>query len=236
MDKSQIFALFNQWWDESDDIANDGPWEKDTMIQFAFAGYTAAIASYKAELLKEVGEPFAWLYESKQGHRLVSEQRRTVHAYDSETPLFTSDQVATAILKATKPLEDQLAAAQEEIKASSKDSLRLLESVKYLRGIAEHGEERQQREDETVEQFVLGYVKKLEDQLAKAEQRVAELIPGNGKELSERMKRLATNSVWRYSVDQNKPVDMSDPNIQELFAIIDHLCIGLDSPANGASS
>ena len=77
---------------------------------------------------------------------------------------------------------------------------------------------------------------RLQDQLAKAEQRVAELIPGNGKELSERMKRLATNSVWRYSVDQNKPVDMSDPNIQELFAIIDHLCIGLDSPANGASS
>ena len=74
------------------------------------------------------------------------------------------------------------------------------------------------------------------DQLAKAEQRVAELIPGNGKELSDRMKRLATNSVWRYSADQNKPVDMSDPNIQELFAIIDHLCIGIDSPASGASS
>ena len=74
------------------------------------------------------------------------------------------------------------------------------------------------------------------EQLATAEQRVAGLIPGNGKELSERMKRLATNSVWRYSVDQNKPVDMSDPNIQELFAIIDHLCIGLDSPENGASS
>lgn len=225
-----------------------------------------------ADLLKEVGElvyqvcksdsislSAAWIDVTEQTYNdagLYPEYGRRI--------LYTSDQLATAILKATKPLEDeivkwreasrvkhleaidwagkhqaisyQLAAAQGEIEASSKDSLRLLESVKYLRGIAEHGEERQQREDETVEQFVLGYVKKLEDQLAKAEQRVAELIPGNGKELSERMKRLATNSVWRYSADQNKPVDMSDPNIQELFAIIDHLCIGINSPANGASS
>ena len=277
MDKSQIFALFNQWWDEGDDIANDGPWEKDTMIQFAFAGYTAAIASYKAELLKEAGEPVAFLHQWIEYHpygdtvagepcSAITNDGKPFDKSDTVTPLFTSDQVAAAILKATGPLEKeierlktvpmkyrrmafnaqlqdennelrtQLAAAQEEIKASSKDSLRLLESVKYLRGIAEHGEERQQREDETVEQFVLGYVKKLEDQLAKAEQRIAELIPGNGKELSERMKRLATNSVWRYSANQNKPVDMSDPNIQELFAIIDHLCIGLNSPANGASS
>lgn len=79
-------------------------------------------------------------------------------------------QYGTVTLEMYEALEDQLAAAQEEVEASSKDSLRLLESVKYLRGIAEHGEERQQREDETVEQFVLGYVKKLEDQLAKANQ------------------------------------------------------------------
>ena len=72
--------------------------------------------------------------------------------------------------------------------------------------------------------------------ILKAEHRVAELTSGNGKELSERMKLLATNAVWRYSADQNKPVDMSDHNIQELFALIDHLCIGVDSPANTESS
>lgn len=42
------------------------------------------------------------------------------------------------------------------------DMLRLIETVKYLGGIAEKGEGRQQREDETTEQFVLGYVKRLE--------------------------------------------------------------------------
>lgn len=42
------------------------------------------------------------------------------------------------------------------------DMLRLIETIKYLRGIAERGLGREIREDETIEQFVLGYVKQLE--------------------------------------------------------------------------
>ena len=40
--------------------------------------------------------------------------------------------------------------------------LRLIETIKYVVGIAERGEGRTMRDDETVEQFVLGYVNKLE--------------------------------------------------------------------------
>ena len=93
-------------------------------------------------------------------------------------------------------LRQQLAAAQEEIEASSKDSLRLLESVKYLRGIAEHGEERQQREDETVEQFVLGYVKKLEDQLAKANQ-LRQIAQGRCDGLEEKLAKAEQRAEWQ---------------------------------------
>ena len=112
MDIKEI-ALFNQWWDEGDDIANDGPWEKDTMIQFAFAGYTAAIESYKAELLKEVGEPVLYAEFAEDGGWLGDASEYADHLEEPHA-LFTSDQVAAAILKATNPLEDQLAAAQED--------------------------------------------------------------------------------------------------------------------------
>lgn len=49
---------------------------------------------------------------------------------------------------------------------SADEAMRLIATVKYLRGIAERGEGRQMRDDETVEQFVLGYVKRLEQPAA----------------------------------------------------------------------
>lgn len=84
----------------------------------------ALIESYKAELQKEVGEPVnacpvgvalnavSHVGAANYDHR-EREARRWI--YEAEKQLYTSDQVAAAILKATKPLEDQLAAAQEEI-------------------------------------------------------------------------------------------------------------------------
>lgn len=45
---------------------------------------------------------------------------------------------------------------------------RLLKTVKYLIGIAERGDGRAMRDDETTEQFVLGYVKRLESKLSTA--------------------------------------------------------------------
>ena len=35
---------FEQWWDAGDDIPNDGPYTPDTPIQFAWAGWQAALA------------------------------------------------------------------------------------------------------------------------------------------------------------------------------------------------
>ena len=196
MKKEQILALAEKCgiFPRLTPAGTDEVWSTKRNVESFF---DAAIESYKAELLKEVGEPVG-LFDVYNGDSYI--QIKPEYSDETTVKLYTFDQVAAAILKATKPLEDQLAKAEQ------------------------------------LWQIAQGRCDGLEEKLAKAEQRVAELIPGNGKELSERMKRLATNSVWRYSVDQNKPVDMSDPNIQELFAIIDHLCIGLDSPANGASS
>lgn len=51
--------------------------------------------------------------------------------------------------------------------------LRLIDTIKYLVGIAERGEGRKARDDELPEQFVLGYVKRLEEALAEPSEPVA---------------------------------------------------------------
>ena len=106
------------------------------------------------ELLKEVGEPVnacpvgvalnavSHVGAANYDHR-EREARRWI--YEAEKQLYTSDQVAAAILKATKPLEDQLAAAQEEIKTVTEQKNRMWFEMQTA-----------------------------QDQLAKAEQRVAE--------------------------------------------------------------
>ena len=60
------------------------------------------------ELLKEVGEPVLYAEFAEDGRWLSD---ASDYAYHLEEPhaLFTSDQVAAAIIKATKTLEDQLA-------------------------------------------------------------------------------------------------------------------------------
>lgn len=142
----------------------------------------AAIEAYKAELLKGAGEPVAWLcWLDGDDEMRIPDAAITGYepkAYKNRTPLFTSDQVATAVARETKPLESeierlkralkianelldldgprdafdviaelrtQLAAAQEEIAEMRADHLKLVEENHSLR-----------------------------DQLAKAEQRVAE--------------------------------------------------------------
>jgi hypothetical protein len=40
---------FEQWWDAGDDIPNDAPYTPDTPIQFAWAGWQAALAQPKQE-------------------------------------------------------------------------------------------------------------------------------------------------------------------------------------------
>ena len=69
-------------------------WIDDKLIEFA----EALIESYKAELLKEVGEPVA--YFSDEFFSINTKQNATFN-----DPLFSSDQVAAAALKATKSLD-----------------------------------------------------------------------------------------------------------------------------------
>lgn len=64
---------------------------------------------------------------------------------------------------------DQLVRLQEEVnKLTSKNAelakglMKTIESLRYISGIAERGLERQQRDDETTESFILGYVQHLE--------------------------------------------------------------------------
>lgn len=72
----------------------------------------AIIESYKAELLKEVGEPVLYAEFAEDGGWLGDASEYADHLEEPHA-LFTSDQVAAAIAKATKPLEDQLAKAEQ---------------------------------------------------------------------------------------------------------------------------
>jgi len=97
--------------------------------------FEALISAYKVELLKEVGEPVLYAEFAEDGGWLGDASEYADHLEEPHA-LFTSDQVAAAIIKATKPLEErrceicgyaehhrehtgclrtQLAAAQEEI-------------------------------------------------------------------------------------------------------------------------
>ena len=110
----------------------------------------ALIESYKSELLKEVGEPVADVVKLFDHHGYF--MHHTVRFADSYKPengtkLYTSDQVAAAILKATGPLEEEM----ERLKTVP---------MKYRR-MAFNA----QLQDENNE---------LRAQLAKAEQRVSE--------------------------------------------------------------
>ena len=71
------------------------------------------ISAYKAELLNEAGEPVLYAEFAEDGGWLGDASEYADHLEEPHA-LFTSDQIAAAILKATNPLEDQLAAAQED--------------------------------------------------------------------------------------------------------------------------
>ena len=64
-------------------------------------------------------------------------------------------------------------AALAEPEGEPSTVLRLIDTIKYLVGIAERGEGRKARDDELPEQFVLGYVKRLEEAIAEPSEPVA---------------------------------------------------------------
>ena len=75
----------------------------------------ALIKSYKDELLKEVGEPVAYMCSDEELCRKGYERFSRHNSGDWSISVFTSDQVAAAIAKVTKPLEDQLAKAEQRV-------------------------------------------------------------------------------------------------------------------------
>ena len=154
--------------------------------------FEALIESYKAELLKEVGEPVLYAEFAEDGGWLGDASEYADHLEEPHA-LFTSDQVAAAIIKATKPLEGeierlkgmvseiqaarhvhqehnrlltQLAAAQEEI-----------ERLKFVHQVAitawEEADEKLAKAEQ-LWQIAQGRCDGLEEKLAKAEQRVGE--------------------------------------------------------------
>ena len=159
------------------------------LVRFA----EALIESYKAELLKEVVEPVACRYKDHNGHWCFMGKQ-----YANNDPLFTSDQVAAAIIKATKPLEDQLAAAQEEWNQCSgllNDAHRSIEM--------------------------------LEDQLATAEQRVAELEAENAK-LHEQVDLQVPKMAFTQLKGQLAAEQLNNKLLREALEFLDSRIVTMD--------
>ena len=66
------------------------------------------------ELLKEVGEPTCWMTPDGEGWRMRTKPPE-INTKLGWIEFYTSDQVAAAVLKATKPLEDQLASCEQRV-------------------------------------------------------------------------------------------------------------------------
>lgn len=147
-----------------------GYWTRDqwNIEYFDSVGFAEAlIESYKAELLNEVGEPCD-VYLNKDDAE--SEYTRRNERYPDKTRslqyLFTSDQLAAAILKATKPLEGEI----ERLKQQSANRL-----IGLCKGGEDNDELRAQlAKAEQLWQVAQGRCDGLEEKLTKAEQRVAE--------------------------------------------------------------
>lgn len=147
MDKEQIIALAEK---AKLFVVRNGDCDVEDLRRF--------LEAYKAELLNEACEPVADVIKLFDHHGYFT--HHTVRFADSYKPengtkLYTSDQVAAAVARATKPLDDQLAAAQEEI-----------ERLKFVHQVAMQ-----------LWQVAKGRCDGLEEKLAKAEQRVAEWQP-----------------------------------------------------------
>ena len=101
-------------------------------------GQERLISAYKAELLKEVGEPVAHMieYKGKCMGFLPTKEQGTI-------PVFTSDQVAAAVVKATKPLEEEITrrVTVDEMNA---------EIDSASKAVAEHYEEKLAKEEQRI--------------------------------------------------------------------------------------
>lgn len=111
MDKEQIIALAEKCgiFPRLTPAGTDEVWSTKRNVESFF---DAAIESYKADLLKGVGKPVLYAEFVEDGGWLGNASEYADHLKEPQA-LFTSYQVAAAILKATKPLKDQLAKAEQ---------------------------------------------------------------------------------------------------------------------------
>ena len=142
----------------------------------------ALIESYKEGLLKEAGEPVLYAEFAEDGGWLGDASEYADHLEEPHA-LFTSDQVAAAILKATKPLEEEIDRLESESEEYAQLQSRcfdgggshasVFDEVSELRAqlAAAHEEIKTVTEQKNRMWFEM---QTAQDQLAKAEQRVSD--------------------------------------------------------------
>ncbi len=137
----------------------------------------ALISAYKAELLKEVGEPFGFYYEinGTWDAFVVGETEPDDDVYDegSLKALFTSDQFAATVLKATGPLEREIEKLSDSAYATSERLNVYIRDNDELRTQLASAQEEIKTVTEQKNRMWFE-MQTAQDQLAKAEQRVAE--------------------------------------------------------------
>lgn len=101
MDKEQIIALAEK---AKLFVVRNGDCDVEDLRRF--------LEAYKAELLNEACEPVA---KVEQHARMTSQSTTLDRALRAGTTLYTSDQVAAAILKATEPLEEEVERLKAEL-------------------------------------------------------------------------------------------------------------------------
>jgi len=115
-------------------------------------------------------ETAGWLVEGGDDHKVYAkavyltadEAKSTAAAFTGHYPV-----VKTAEL-VRKQRAHVTAQPVHELDVDAASMLRLIETIRYMTGIAERGEGRKCRDDEKPEQFLLNYVKRLEAQPAQA--------------------------------------------------------------------
>lgn len=136
------------------------------MVEFA----EALISAYKAELLKEVGEPVLYAEFAEDGGWLGDASEYADHLEEPHA-LFTSDQVAATVAKATGPLEEKVA----EWKSKANESANQL--VEFMHGA--HSELATERDELRTQ---LAASQAYAEQLREAAKMAVEMIETNAHE------------------------------------------------------
>lgn len=112
----------------------------------------ATIARLRAALAAEPApQPVAWLVTSRAGH---------IRAAWTDAPSEEAFQIAEIDGDTITPLYAHALAAKPTW--TMDECAQVIKTMRYIQGIAERGQGRPMRDDETLESFVLGYVKQLE--------------------------------------------------------------------------